>query len=265
MFCRFCGKQIPNDSGFCEHCGANLLQTMQVTQRETKIPTSTIPSKTHPKPTIQTQKLLDIVYYIGIIVFVFTFGKMSPGWGFVAFLSYVGGVVLYIWLTDKLRKRMKKTKLKKDIVVFLVFVCIIAVGMITMTAIYNSKVDVVMNSTPTNGEVKVRVSLDEDFYTYFEYGPKTVSSPSSKIKIGDNWYNSGDVVTLKLNTTYPIEVCCRANSAEGISEGTINLQLKSILDGYSITKHMSNKLWSFSAEVTAEFERVVSFWEVIFY
>lgn len=102
------------------------------------------------------RKPLSVVYCIGIIIFLCTFAAMAPGWGFVTFLSYVGGVILYIWIVSKLRNR-----------------------------------------APSDGEIKVQTSLDEDFYSFLEYSTGIVYEPSSEIKIGDKWYPSGKL--------YPID------------------------------------------------------------
>jgi uncharacterized membrane protein YvbJ len=32
MFCKYCGKNIPNNSEFCEHCGSNLTNGNSVSQ-----------------------------------------------------------------------------------------------------------------------------------------------------------------------------------------------------------------------------------------
>lgn len=265
MFCRFCGKEIPNDSSFCEHCGSNLTNVATKNINTQKDASISSPQKAKQKISIPVHKILNIVYYVGVLVFVFTFGPMAPGWGFVAFLSYIGGIVLYVRLMGMLLNRVQKNKAKTDIIFFVSLVCIIAICMVSLTMIYNAKYDRVMNSMPADGTVKVEVSLDEDFYTYSQYGPSMVYDPSSSIKIGNRWYDSGGVITLQLNKSYPIEMKCHANSASATAKGTINLNFNDILSGYSTSIHMSHELWLFSAEVTAVFKRVVDFWEVVFY
>jgi uncharacterized membrane protein YhaH (DUF805 family) len=48
MFCRLCGKQIPNDSHFCPHCGTPVIPDAQPEPSQPNVSPSTPPQQANP-------------------------------------------------------------------------------------------------------------------------------------------------------------------------------------------------------------------------
>ncbi|MDR1720159.1 MAG: zinc ribbon domain-containing protein [Dysgonamonadaceae bacterium] len=63
MFCENCGKEIPNDSRFCEYCGASLAAAPTVTTTPPPSPASTPPSaqpsSPPPPPSVKAPEIPD--------------------------------------------------------------------------------------------------------------------------------------------------------------------------------------------------------------
>ena len=75
MFCSQCGKEIPDNSNLCEHCGSPIISN---TKRETSINNDgTIPkSETHPSMSKQILIVWGVILLIvGLLVFIFFFEK----------------------------------------------------------------------------------------------------------------------------------------------------------------------------------------------
>jgi hypothetical protein len=75
MFCSQCGKQIPDHSNLCEHCGSPIIIN---TKKETSINNEgTIPkSETHPSMSKRILIVLGVILLIvGLSVFLFFFEK----------------------------------------------------------------------------------------------------------------------------------------------------------------------------------------------
>ena len=75
MFCSQCGKEIPDNSNLCEHCGSPIISH---TKRETSINNDrTIPkSETHQSIGKRVLIVLGIILLIfGLLVFIFSFEK----------------------------------------------------------------------------------------------------------------------------------------------------------------------------------------------
>lgn len=264
MFCRFCGKAIKDDSVFCPCCGK--AQESESENRAT--PKIEIP-KTKKIDTFTLSTIASICFYLGIIVFLILFMKMAPGVGGEQFLSYLKGATLMIVVAVIIDKIRKKSFTKKRQMVALVFGLLLLIPSLTLRIVYESKVDAAVADIPKSGTVCVRVRLDEEFYSYYKSG--SVREPYSYISIDGHKFSGTSTFAVELNQAYTTkigagyegEVRVASSSASGSINKTITFTQSNLQNGYSIQEKVP--MGSGYAEVTIKFERVCTFWEVIFY
>ena len=115
MYCRFCGKQIQDDSAFCPYCGKALAPQTSFSQPSPQL--SSNPShQSKPKPkssevSIGTLSIIaSICFYLGIIGFLILYIRMAPGLNDQQIISYFIGATVVIVLAvivNKIRKQKK--------------------------------------------------------------------------------------------------------------------------------------------------------------
>ncbi|MBQ9655883.1 MAG: zinc-ribbon domain-containing protein [Prevotella sp.] len=135
MYCKYCGKEIADDSKFCQHCGGEqVAQSSKKEMAESKSGTPIEEGKVIEIPTIKTNfsertKWLLLAYGTWFIFNLYWllvgnkasdaseyFRPFSSGWysslsyyDITEFLIYVVGVPLAIWGVKMLKQKIDKT------------------------------------------------------------------------------------------------------------------------------------------------------------
>ena len=119
---------------------------------------------------------------------------------------------------------------------------------------------------PESGTVCVEIKVDEEFYSYYYEG--MVREPYSEITLNGQ---SGSTMYVELNKPYEAKLSAGyagrrgvANSwASGHIEKTITFTQSKLTKGYTINERVP--IDGGYADVTVDFKRICTFWEVILY
>ena len=258
MFCRFCGKSIQEDSDFCPYCGKpqRAMQNIAPVKRPMidGIDISIVAT------------ISSAVFYVGIVVFLILFIKMAPGIGTSKIVAYIIGATITIVGAAVVNKIRNKKYTKKRQLVALVFGLLLLIPSITLRIVYECKVDAAVADIPKSGTVCVEIEIDEEFYSYYYEG--MVREPYSRI-ILDGQRDSTMYVELskpynaKIVAGYAGRSGVADSSASGSTEKTITFTQEKLSKGYTITEQVP--IDGGYADVTVNFKRICTFWEVIFY
>ncbi len=258
MFCRFCGKSILEDSVFCPYCGK---------AQGTAQNTSTIKPSIIDEINISTVATISSVcFYVGIIGFLILFMKIAPGIGTTKFVTYIIGASIAIVGAVVTHKIRNKKYTKKRQLIALVFGLVLLIPSITLRIVYECKVDAAVADIPKSGTVCVEVKIDEEFYSYYYEG--MVREPYSKIILDGQ---SESTLYVELSKPYKAKIVAgyagrsgvADSSASGSIEKTLTFTQAKLSKGYTINEHVP--IDGGYADVTVNFKRICTFWEVIFY
>ena len=178
-------------------------------------------------------------------------------------------VVLVIIAAVVVHKIRNKQFTHKRQLIALVFGLLLLIPSLTLRIVYECKVDATVADIPKSGTVCVRIKLDEEFYSYYTEG--MVREPYSYITIDGNRTEGTTTWQLELNKAYSAKIGAgyegrsgvASSAASGSTDKTITFTQSNLRSGYTINERVS--LGGGYANVTIEFERVCTFWEVIFY
>lgn len=283
MYCRFCGKEILDDSQFCPYCGG-MLASAPNQDREKRAaihdyPTSTTEEDATPqkhneeyyrnqaKKTAGYQ-LMDAAKYLcytALGVFLFLNIKMSPSYGWMKFLAYVvmaGIAILCVWGFNKVYL-VNQTKIIYTATIGIsIFVILASIG---LRLIYETKVDQATADIPSAGNVLLTMTENAEYYSYT--GEGYVTDPGTTVILNDSSLSSGDRFRVVLGKKYPLRVGAHHNTGHAYMDTSISFDAADLHNGpYKISKEVFFKSGNASsAVVTLTFERCCTFWEVIFY
>ena len=273
MYCRFCGKQIQDDSAFCPYCGKALAPQTSFSQPSPQL--SSNPShQSKPKPkssevSIGTLSIIaSICFYLGIIGFLILYIRMAPGLNDQQIISYFIGATVVIVLAVIVNKIRKQKKTKPRQLIALMFGLLLLIPSVSLRIIYECKIDKVKADIPEKGIVYLWMKSDQEFYSYYKEGQ--VRDPFSSL-ILDGKYISG-TFPVELNKTYSAEirsgykgeVGVASSAASGMKNTTIKFTQSNLKGGYTVKETVSIT-GGVQADVTIEFTRVCPFWYTIFY
>lgn len=278
MFCRYCGKQIPEDSEFCSGCGKPLgeVQKTNGTIKSNVLTENTVPvfddenyayykKKANNIASYSLQKMTKVVCYIALGVFLFFNIEMAPMYGWAKVFCYLITAAIAIGIVVLFNKKVLTGESKKLYTVFLLFSIAIIISSIGLRIVYESKVDYVKKQIPSYGDILITLSEETEYYNSTGIG--SIRNPSTSIKIGDEWYESGDVIPITLNKNYFLRVGASGLGSGGYTDGTLTITKSSLANGkYSLSKNVCMRSDpDLMAEVTITFTRYCTFWEVVFY
>lgn len=262
MFCRFCGKAIQEDSEFCPYCGKM--------QGQTATPKTEFKISKLEKINIYTLDIVaTIFFYVGIIGFLILYVKMAPGVGTSKFVSYIIGAAITIVAAVIVHKIRDKEFTHKRQLMALVFGLLLLIPALTLRIVYECKVDAAVVDIPETGTVYAQTKLGVDFYSYYYEG--TVIEPYSYIALNGEEARGTTTLQIELNSTYSAEIGAghlgRRGVASSAASGKIDRALlfskDDLQNGYTLCEKVP--IDGGYANVTIEFTRVCTFWEVIFY
>lgn len=275
MFCRFCGKSIEGDSVFCPYCGKPLEEKAVKPEKMVSQPTmtdTTFNTRDDAYYLSQASKIAGstlisitkIICYVALAIFLFLNIKMAPSYGIIKTLIYVITAAIAIGLVVLFNKKVfaGKSKVKfKSVLIASVSVIVVSVG---LCIVYETKVDSVTAQFPTSGSVKVTMTTHTDYYN--DTGTGYIRNPSTNIRIGEKWYDSGDVIEVALNQKYSMRVGAGGSGSGGYIDTSITFTNYSFKNGqYTVIEEVRITSGPASmAEVQLTFKRYCTFWEVIF-
>lgn len=276
MFCRFCGKEVKDDSKFCPYCGkpqgvaANIVNNTKEGiiakgPEQSERNYTYYKKKADNMASYTLMKITKIMSYIALGVFLFFSIKMSPMYGWAKFFCYLLMAGIAISLLMLFNKKVFTGESKKlyHLSLFIsVFAIVFSVG---LRIVYEAKVDYVKQQMPSSGEILFSMSEKTEYYS--NTGTGTIRNPKTVIRIGDKWYDSGDIIPIRLNESYSLRVGSGGSGSGGYTDGTLVISKSSLSNGkYTIRKEVNILSGPASmAEVTISFSRYCTFWEVIFY
>ncbi len=259
MFCRYCGKSIPEDSDFCTYCGKHISD--EINSVNTLLEENHSRSKANIQSGFFVEHLSLIVMalcYIALGTFLFFNIKMAPFYSWWKFLAYVVEAAIAIYLTVLTKNKISECKSFNIKVLSIVFSIFIILSSVTLRIVYETKVDAAEKDIPSYGTILVDVSWDTDYYSY---ASGLVYDPSTSIKIN----GASDSAKISLGRITYLEITVKGNHASGSTSDTITLYASDFIDRkYSISKtvHVGSGI---SATVEVKLRRYCTFWEVIFY
>ena len=258
MFCRFCGEEIPIDSEFCQFCGRNLGTYLSGDDKPI------INERAHSKGMNlnKLSKISSIFFYVGIVAFLLLFIKMAPGIGSIKFLSYMIGAATTIALAVLINRIKNGKATRNRQLIALVFGLLLLIPSIGLRIVYECKVDAVTADIPISGKVYLSMTTNEEFFSYISDG--YVENPSSNIRIGDKWLEGSATFEVELNKKYEMRVTTGYSGNHNYTDTQIIFTASKLNGGYTVVKKVSLDKMEY-AEVTISFERVCSFWDVIFH
>lgn len=275
MFCRFCGKSIEGDSVFCPYCGKRLEEKAVKPEKMVSQPTmtdTTFNTRDDAYYLSQASKIAGstlisitkIICYVALAIFLFLNIKMAPSHGIIKNIIYVITAAIAIGLVVLFNKKVfaGKSKVKfKSVLIASVIVIVASVG---LRIVYETKVDSVTAQFPTSGSVKVTMTTHTDYYN--DTGTGSIRNPSTNIRIGEKWYDSGDVIEVALNQKYSMRVGAGGSGSGGYIDTSITFTNSSFKSGqYTVIEEVRITSGPASmAEVQLTFKRYCTFWEVIF-
>lgn len=99
MYCSNCGKEIPDNTRFCFHCGANLQQETQKSTEQRIQELAAQPASSNSQYSYKTAQILAMIPIPGL----HRFYLGTPGSAFAQFISFPFFVGIVWWLIDNLR------------------------------------------------------------------------------------------------------------------------------------------------------------------
>lgn len=266
MFCRFCGRDILDDSEFCPYCG-KVLAPEQSKQSTIAAVSKSVLQTTSKENIILSKGLVKVtkaVCYVSLVVFLLCLFKMAPGFGMVHVISYIVIAAIAIGLIvlfNKLEPQAQKGKKSRYYWVSLISATSILLMAVALRIVYEAKVDSAVASIPNSGKIYVRVYLGEEFYSS---NSGYVKNPKSQIRIGKTWYDNGDIAYITLNQVYSLRVGTGYDYAGGYTDTTIIFKPESLRNGYLLAESVQVTP-EVIGEVTMEFTHELDFWSVVFY
>lgn len=274
MFCRYCGKNIKEDSEFCPFCGQKLstaINTPVTTSTYQEPATSPVKSdeyyikEAEKLASSSLQSACKFFCYTALAVFLFFNLKMAPFYGTAQIVAYIVMAAVAICLVMLFNKKILPGRSKSAYSAVLWLSIIVIAASVGLRVVYESKVDAAESDFSSSSSVYVTMTLHTDYFN--ATGTGTIRNPSSHIKIGDAWHDSGDSFEVALNKQYDMRVGSGGSGSGGYIDTTIKFMPSSFKDGkYVITKEVRITSGPASlAEVTATFRRFCPFWDVIFH
>lgn len=283
MFCRFCGKQLQDDSDFCAYCGQRLNENHTEKCEQPNQNTQTVFEKNafskddsfykQEAAKIASKTLITVtkvVCYITLAVFLFLGVDMAPSYGATQTMFYIPFAAIAILLVVLFNKKVLSGKKKALYQLSLVFSLLVLFSTVGLRLVYESKVDYVTSQMPSSGVVTLKMVSHTEFYN--STGTGMVSDPSTSIRIGTNWVESGDIIEINLDQKYDLRV-----GASGRASGVVYVSFGDYIDSsivfspayfsngpYIVTKEVKIDSSAVDlAEVRMTFTRYCTFWEVI--
>ncbi len=274
MYCRYCGETIRDDSSFCPFCGKQLVTDTIAPVKESgyqEPARKSLPSDEYYQREVKKlassslQSASKFCCYAALVVFLFFSLKMAPLYGTAQIVAYVIMAAFAIFLVTLFNKKVLPGNSKAAFTVVLWSSIFVIAASIGLRLLYESKVDAAEMDIPSSGKIYVQMTLNTHYFN--STGTGTIKNPSSHIKIGNDWHDSGASFEVMLNQKYDMRVGSGGSGSGGYIDTSITFKPSSFKEGRYVVEHdvrISGGPASL-AEVTATFTRFCPFWDVIFY
>ena len=252
MFCQKCGKTILSDSIFCTYCGASVSTPDCSVDIERGV--NTPPSEEKDYSSLakkyadhRLRKISRITCYITFPLFLTLFIFMAPGVGSASFFYYLVGASIALALFILFMKKANQSESALFFRTALIVSCSILILSISLCTIYGIKLSSYKTRIPTNGTVHMKLITDDDCF----------------VQIDNEWYSSGDVITVKPGASYPAKVCLGSESSNKNTQTITPFIERNIKNGFTVRCEIDTSPFYYRI-VFLKFERVCDFWEVVF-
>jgi hypothetical protein len=172
-----------------------------------------------PHAPLKKRAVIQKIFIIGIILFLILLIKMAPGTGEMKFLFYVIIAIPFIFLSIALYKIGFRKATDTWLNIMVAFVILLNVGTVSACILYEMKYQHAVEDIPDTGTVTLKISVDDEYYSITKTG--YVTNPSAHVKLGDEWYENGDTLTVTLQESYFLRTGC-SYSYNGQIEGSYN-------------------------------------------
>ena len=265
MFCKYCGKPIPEDSGFCSFCGKKL----DITDKQS-IPLRTeinIENDEHYRLTIR--KTASPVYilttkitcFVSFAVFCIAYIGMAPGHGTAQVIAFIIGIAAAITAIYKFNKNSKENTSKRYYRISLLIAIVFVITCATLWIVYEARYDTASHSVPQSGIVYLKSSMDEKLYSYTRSG--TVYGASTTFTINNDYHDDehNGLIRVELNKEYSISIASGYSDNHGFTDTKIIFKPESLKDKYVFSRRIELKDGYSIAEIV--FVRERNFWDIL--
>lgn len=266
MYCRYCGKTIPDNSPFCKYCGKSqteISESIPVTDNQVNIDLNELAKFKDIRSNIASNaliKITKIVCYIALIAFLlFIINSISEtrNLSFINYIIAASAIGTVILLSKKVFHGTSKRSFMTILIVSVFVIASVAV----LNIIYEAKVDKVMAQYPSSGKIMVRNYTTTEFFSYGSQN--TVYKPKTVVTIDNTGTSS--IVPIELDKSYSALIHVEYTGGSGHTAADFTFTKEDLLNGECIIKEKVNARDGIYAEVVVHFKRYCSFWEVVSY
>ncbi len=170
MFCRFCGKEISDDSTFCAFCGKRLGKSYpsRVSEHVNDDIEEKLRSQEDKRPSNSNSKtnagFHDICFFLSLglyVLFFVLYKEVDPYAWLGNYFCYV--IVIIVGIALFLIIQLHADTNTKSILALLIPVLLVS-SVLSLKHIYNSKLDSVLASPPQVGYSYVSVNIKDTYY-----------------------------------------------------------------------------------------------------
>ena len=277
MYCRYCGKQVLDDSAYCHFCGKSLgapeekatsqIKSNILTEKSVSTHSDEIfayyEKRANNIASSSLKKATKILSYAALVTFLFFNIKMAPMYGLAKFFWYIITSAIAIGIVLLFNKKVVAIESKKLYITYLMLSLVVIAVSISLRIVYEAKIDYVKKHAHPSGEIYV--ILSEETVNYDLMGMGKVTDSITDIKVNDKWYDSGDIVRITLNENYSLRVDTGGLGSDKYVYKTLTITNSSFANGEYVFSEYIYSGFLLKAEVNFTFTRHCTFWEVVFY
>ena len=264
MFCRFCGKNIADNSSFCRFCGKKLIDE---TYKSTDIKTHSTLHNLYKNAFAFLHKnissIVKIFSYAALVVYLLLNMLMAPFYGFAKSLAYLISAIVAVLLTIFTKRIIAKCDSLKIKLLSILSSSLIIIFSLILSSMYIIKVNDFVNDF--SGVEKIIVDTSHNVKYYSKYNPTIIYENNEHANIKLDGKNTSKTNTFFLEKPMNLELECIVNGTKNTLNDTIIFYPYNFENGeYTVIKSIDID-YNLSATVEITFKRICSFWDVIFY
>lgn len=264
MFCRFCGKDLPEDSLFCQYCGKTLSETGEYAENTPAFDEAYYHALAKKTAGSKLRRASKVFFYIALAIFLILNIKMAPGYGETRYFTYVAGAAVAIALTVLYQKKIfpsESAALHRTAILFALTVVLFSVG---LRIIYEAKFDAAMSDIPQSGTVHAKITFDDNYFSETGYG---VISPKTYLYVNGKKIGTNSVAEIELGKVSKFEGSSSYyHNVQHSGSGTeyVVLNASDLKSSYSLAISFSTGVFE-SCTLDVEVRYVMNFWDVVFH
>lgn len=265
MFCRFCGKDLPEDSLFCQYCGKTLSETREYAENSPAFDEAYYHALAKKTAGSKLRRAGKVFCYIALAIFLILNIKMAPGYGETRFFTYVAGAAIAIALTVLYQKKIfpsESAALHRTAILFALTVVLCSVG---LRITYEAKFDAAMSDIPQSGTVHAKITFDDNYFS--ETGYDVISDPKADLYVNGEKIGNNSVAEIELGKVTEFKGSSRYyHNVQHSGSGTeyVVLNASDLKSSYFLAISFSTGVFE-SCTLDVEVRYVMNFWDVVFH